>query len=103
MARKEQQFPTVEAALKEMPDEFWFYVGGGSPSTQWERMTRDELMAMARDDHEMDQEDGMRTTFDQPATLVWFDKHTGVIGVADDPALYEFSTAGNPPAVMPEL
>jgi hypothetical protein len=95
MPSSEEAFPTVEAAITKLPDSFWFYVGAGK-GADWERMTRDELLDMARDDAEMDREEGNTPTLDQPATLTWFDKDTGRIGIEGDETLYEFSTAATP-------
>lgn len=95
MTKSEEAFATVEAAITAMPDQFWFYVGGGK-GADWEKMTRDELLEMARDDAEMDRDEGNEPTISQPATLSWYDKDTGRIGIPGDPTLYEFSTAANP-------
>ena len=95
MPKSTTAFKTVEAAIKALPDAFWFYVGG-SKNDGWERMTRDELMDMAVDDDEMDREEGIRTTLDQAATFLWIDAENGRIATDDDPVLYEFSTAQKP-------
>jgi hypothetical protein len=95
MTKREEAFASVEAAIKAMPETFWFYVGAGK-GADWEKMTRDDLLDMARDDAEMDREEGNPPTIDQPATLSWYDKETGCIGIESDPTLYEFSIAAKP-------
>jgi hypothetical protein len=95
MSIREESFATVEDAIKKLPDTFWFFIGAGK-GADWERMTRDELLDMARDDAEMDREEGNTPTLGQPATLTWYDKDTGAIGIEGDETLYEFSTAATP-------
>ncbi|MBC7543771.1 MAG: hypothetical protein H7338_13680 [Candidatus Sericytochromatia bacterium] len=95
MSIREEVFATVEAALQTLPESFWFYVGGGK-NADWERMTREELVDMAKDDAEEDRDEGIRPTLDQPAQFVWLDEENGRIGTEDDPTLYEFSTAATP-------
>lgn len=95
MSKSEKAFDSVEAAIKALPEEFWFYIGAGK-GADWEKMTRDELLDMALDDAAMDREEGNTPTIHQPATLTWYDKESGCIGIESDETLYEFSTAAKP-------
>jgi hypothetical protein len=95
MSQHETAFASVEAAIQALPETFWFYIGAGK-GADWEKMTRDDLLDMARDDAEMDREEGNTPTLTQPATLTWYDKETGAIGIDGDETLYEFSTAAKP-------
>ena len=95
MPPSEKPYATVEAAIAALPESFWFYVGAGGKA-DWEQFTRDELLDMARDDAAEDQQGGTTPSLHQPATLTWYDKHTGCIGTEEDDTLYEFSTAATP-------
>lgn len=99
MSHVSKDYPTLEAAIMALPENFWIYVGGSNGNgSEWEPSGRYDLLAICQDDDECNLEDGLEARLDKPVTAFWLDPENCSIGNNNDPGMYIVNLSAHRPA-----